>query len=211
VSSTLHQNNQPNRRQPLRPLNQTRNIENVMKLKRKKKQRTHYKKCCFKGCTNTSKTSSLERLPPKPKDLPNHNTARWIALERYYRKAVYYKLFLKQMGIKASDVKSDMRICKDHETVTVTKKSIIKKNGIERQYSYELTVPSGKGVKIDVGLQHLSASVAADRSGNERAVNVVKRSGFLKRGLRPAQSPAQIDDVWKAWSFQANFMFKPVL
>ena len=38
-----------------------------------------------------------------------------------------------------------------------------------------------------------------------------KHSGLLQRGLQPHQSTAAIDDAWCAWSFQVNFMFKPVL
>jgi hypothetical protein len=56
-----------------------------------------------------------------------------------------------------------------------------------------------------------SSTVASDRSGNERAVNVAKRAGVLKRGLRPNESSDVIADVWIAWGFQANFLNKPVL
>jgi hypothetical protein len=62
------------------------------------------------------------------------------------------------------------------------------------------------------GIQTLqSASIATDRSGNECAVNVCKLSGILKRGLTSAGDWTRMNDVWLAWSFQANFMFKPVL
>jgi hypothetical protein len=56
-----------------------------------------------------------------------------------------------------------------------------------------------------------SSTVASDRSGNERAINVAKRAGVLKRGLRLNESPDVNADVWIAWGFQANFMYKPVL
>ena len=56
-----------------------------------------------------------------------------------------------------------------------------------------------------------SAAVAADRSGNERAVNVGKRAGRISRGLQPHGEPRVIADAWLAWGFQANFMYKPVL
>jgi len=56
-----------------------------------------------------------------------------------------------------------------------------------------------------------SAAIATDRSANERGVRVCKHSGLLKRGLQHHQSTAAIDDAWCAWSFQVNFMFKPVL
>jgi hypothetical protein len=49
-----------------------------------------------------------------------------------------------------------------------------------------------------------SSTVASDRSGNERAVNLAKRVGVLKRGLRPNESPKIIADVWLAWGFQKH-------
>jgi hypothetical protein len=57
----------------------------------------------------------------------------------------------------------------------------------------------------------LSASVATDRSGNERGVNVSKRSWFVSRGFTPNMNPQLINNAWTTWSFQANFMFSPVL
>ena len=57
----------------------------------------------------------------------------------------------------------------------------------------------------------VSAAVAADRAANERQVNVAKRAGFLRRGVQNHQSLEVMSDVWLAWSFQANFMFEPVL
>ena len=56
-----------------------------------------------------------------------------------------------------------------------------------------------------------SASVAADRSGNERAVNRAKLSGAVKRGLYPRTSPIRLNKIWEAWSFQTNFMYAPML
>jgi hypothetical protein len=44
----------------------------------------------------------------------------------------------------------------------------------------------------------LSGAVATDRSANEHAVIRLKASG-------------RIADMWIAWGFQCNFMFKPVL
>ena len=52
-----------------------------------------------------------------------------------------------------------------------------------------------------------SASVATDRGGNERVVNVSKRAGLISRGL----DPIHLNKVWTTWAFQANFMFDPVL
>ena len=57
----------------------------------------------------------------------------------------------------------------------------------------------------------VAASVAADRSGNERAVKLAKKSGLLKRGLKPRASPIRLNNAWMSWSFQVNFMYAPVL
>ena len=56
-----------------------------------------------------------------------------------------------------------------------------------------------------------SAAIAADRSGNERAVKRCKFSGYLKRGLHQNQGINEFADIWLAWPFQVNFMYKPVL
>ena len=56
-----------------------------------------------------------------------------------------------------------------------------------------------------------SASVASDRGGNERAVNVAKRSWFLKRGFQKTSSAKRMNNAWMTWSFQSNFMYDPVL
>ena len=56
-----------------------------------------------------------------------------------------------------------------------------------------------------------AASEAADRSGNERAVKLAKKSGLLKRGLKPRASPIRLNNAWMSWSFQVNFMYAPVL
>mmetsp|Transcript_55691 Transcript_55691/g.166858 ORF Transcript_55691/g.166858 Transcript_55691/m.166858 type:complete len:182 (+) Transcript_55691:1155-1700(+) len=44
-----------------------------------------------------------------------------------------------------------------------------------------------------------SAAIAADRAGNERAVDVAKRAGMLKRGVRPTENLERICDVWLGW------------
>ena len=54
-------------------------------------------------------------------------------------------------------------------------------------------------------------SYAPHRGGNERAVNVCKRAWFISRGFQQNQSAKQLNDAWLTWSFQANFMFAPVL
>ena len=56
-----------------------------------------------------------------------------------------------------------------------------------------------------------STSVAADRSGNERAVRVTKMSAYVKRGTQTHKNIDQLSDVWETWSYQSNFMYKPVL
>ena len=55
-----------------------------------------------------------------------------------------------------------------------------------------------------------SASIAADRSGNERAVRVTKMSSYVKRGTMQHKDVVRLCDVWLAWSWQANFMFKSI-
>ena len=57
----------------------------------------------------------------------------------------------------------------------------------------------------------LSASIAADRSGNKRAVTRSKESGYLQFVLDPAANFELMDDVYLAWNFQVNFMFEVVL
>lgn len=56
-----------------------------------------------------------------------------------------------------------------------------------------------------------SASVASDRGGNERSVNVCKRAGFIRRGFKHNMCPINFNTAWKTWAFQSNFMFKPIL
>ena len=56
-----------------------------------------------------------------------------------------------------------------------------------------------------------AATIAHDRSGNERAVNVCKRSGLFKRGFKPGMDPVRFDLLWRTWGFQVNFMYRPVL
>mmetsp|Transcript_42179 Transcript_42179/g.119287 ORF Transcript_42179/g.119287 Transcript_42179/m.119287 type:complete len:88 (+) Transcript_42179:153-416(+) len=56
-----------------------------------------------------------------------------------------------------------------------------------------------------------SAEVAADRSGNERAVKVAKYSAMIKRGLEENQDPRMLADAWLVFGFQSNFMYKSVM
>ena len=55
-----------------------------------------------------------------------------------------------------------------------------------------------------------AATVAHDRSDNERAVNVCNRSGMMKRGFHPGMNPIRFDYVWGVWAFWASFMYKSV-
>ena len=56
-----------------------------------------------------------------------------------------------------------------------------------------------------------SASVATDRGGNERAVNVAKRPGHVDRGFQPNTCPKRFNKAWLVSSFRANFTYEPVL
>ena len=56
-----------------------------------------------------------------------------------------------------------------------------------------------------------SGLIARDRSGNERGVNVSKRSALFKRGFQEGMSAKRFNDAWLTWSFQANFMYKRVV
>jgi hypothetical protein len=56
-----------------------------------------------------------------------------------------------------------------------------------------------------------SASVASDQGGNEYAVCLSKKAGFLSRGLQQNANVDQYCDSWLTWGFQVNFMYKPVL
>lgn len=55
-----------------------------------------------------------------------------------------------------------------------------------------------------------SAAIAADRAANERAVRLSKMSGQLKAGITGNKSLERLSDVWLTWSFQCNFLYKPV-
>ena len=56
-----------------------------------------------------------------------------------------------------------------------------------------------------------SASVASDRSGNERAVNICKRSEYIWQGFVMGMDAGEFNKMWRTWGFRANFMFKPIL
>jgi hypothetical protein len=56
-----------------------------------------------------------------------------------------------------------------------------------------------------------AASVAADRSENERAVRISKMPAYVKRGTQQHKNIVRLCDAWLAWSFQASFMFEPTV
>ena len=57
----------------------------------------------------------------------------------------------------------------------------------------------------------ISASIASDRGGNKRAVNVSKRAAYISRDFRPKMNSERFDIAWRTWNFKSNFMFKPML
>jgi hypothetical protein len=42
-------------------------------------------------------------------------------------------------------------------------------------------------------------------------VNVCKRSSLFHRGFRQGMCPKRMQNSWRTWSYQANFMYKPVV
>ena len=75
-----------------------------------------------------------------------------------------------------------------------------------------LQPPFAKSDKRFNGRQTIYAgSIARDRSGNERGVNVSKRSGMFQRGFQKTMSQKRFNYAWLTWSFKANFMYKRVL
>ena len=57
-----------------------------------------------------------------------------------------------------------------------------------------------------------SAGVAVNRSGNERVVKYMKHSWIVWRGIKHGNFDLPtVDDIWLAWGFQVNFMYKIVL
>ena len=55
-----------------------------------------------------------------------------------------------------------------------------------------------------------ATAVAVTRSGNERGVRRAKLSKFVTRGITGGQGwdVNLICDVWEAWIFRCNFMYK---
>ena len=65
--------------------------------------------------------------------------------------------------------------------------------------------------KFTTGKALRLASIAADRSGNKRAVRVTKLLAYVKRGTTAHNDIDRVADVWLAFCFQANFMFSSVM
>ena len=80
---------------------------------------------------------------------------------------------------------------------------------VGKQHVYQPTFASG--TKRFTGSETLrSGATAAVRSGNERAVNIIKHSHYLSNGLRPFESVNDLCNVWLSWGFQVNFMYEGV-
>ena len=56
----------------------------------------------------------------------------------------------------------------------------------------------------------MSLTVASVRSGNERAVRLIKQSNYLCHGLHPHASTSRLADIWAGWAFIVNFLYQPV-
>ena len=109
------------------------------------------------------------------------------------------------------------------ETDLVNGKVVKFMNGLDRGYRAKYAAwqtgeqlaiqpPSARSDRRFPGCQTIFAgAVAHDRSGNERAVNLCKRSGLMKRGYKQGMSARRFNNAWRTWGFQTNFMFKAVL
>ena len=60
---------------------------------------------------------------------------------------------------------------------------------------------SKSGERFKERMTVYAATIAHDRSGNERAVNVCKRSGVMKRGFKPNMNPIRFNYAWRGWAF----------
>ncbi len=56
-----------------------------------------------------------------------------------------------------------------------------------------------------------TASIASDRAGNERAVNRLKTSSYLREGIEQNQDFERTTEVWLVYGFQVNFMYNAVM
>jgi len=82
-------------------------------------------------------------------------------------------------------------------------------NGLDKGYRAKMAAwRNGKQIAIQT---IYAGCVAHNRSGNERGVNVCKRSGLFQRGFRQGMCPKRMQNAWRTWSYRANFMYKPVV
>ena len=87
-----------------------------------------------------------------------------------------------------------------------------KRDAWEAGLQIAIQPPSARSDRRFRGTKTIFAgSVARDRSGNERGVRVVKRSGMFHRGFKPGMDAERFQNAWRVWAFRANFMYRPVL
>jgi hypothetical protein len=80
----------------------------------------------------------------------------------------------------------------------------------DRKFSSNEVLLSG-AVATDRSANERAVNRLKAKSANERAVNRLKASGRIARGIHQRQDLERAADMWIAWGFQCNFMFKPVL
>lgn len=80
-----------------------------------------------------------------------------------------------------------------------------------RKGQLSLQPPSARSDRRFRGKETIYAgAVARDRSGNERGVRVMKRSGLYERGFKEGMSAKRFCDAFLTWGFRANFMYRPI-
>ena len=60
----------------------------------------------------------------------------------------------------------------------------------------ETTTQTESGKNLSRGQHYFLASVATERYGNERGVNVDKQSWYVKLGIQPISDPKHMNDAW---------------
>ena len=81
----------------------------------------------------------------------------------------------------------------------------------QRMDQLSLQPPSARSDRRFRGKETIYAgTVARDRSGNERGVKVMKRSGLFRDGFKEGMSAKRFCDALLLWGFQVNFMYQPV-
>ena len=79
-----------------------------------------------------------------------------------------------------------------------------------KQGQFVLTPDKSTAIANDGASLIRAAAVAVLRSGNERAVLRTKLSALVRMGMHNGQGwdVDFICDVWEAWTFRCNFMYK---